>query len=213
MPRRRIASLAGFIVGLAALVVQFSLTIPLRLANGDSLVGAVTYYFTFFTILTNLALVLIYLSELVPAAWLGWFRAPVTRGMLAAAITLVMLFYHFVLAGLWAPEGWFKAADVTLHYVTPSLYVAWWLILQPHGLLRWRDIPMMLAPPLAYLIYAMLRGAIVGEYPYPILEAHKLGYPQVALNVLFVLIGLTVLCALAVSADRLLGKSRAKAIP
>ncbi|MHB1110806.1 MAG: Pr6Pr family membrane protein [Devosia sp.] len=211
MPLSRIAALAGFVIGLAALILQFSLTVPLRLANGDSLVGAVIFYFTFFTILTNLALVLIYLSDLVVGIRLGWFRSPVTRGMMTAAITLVMLFYHFVLAGLWAPEGWFKVADVALHYVTPGLYILWWLIFPPHGTLRFRDIPWMLMPPLVYLIHAMIRGAIVAEYPYPILDAHKLGYPQVALNILLVLAGLVLLCAVAVGIDRLLGRTKAAA--
>lgn len=205
----RIFTVASFVIGLAALVLQFLLTVPLRLGNGDSLVGAVVYYFSFFTILTNIALVLIYLSELLGADSLGWFRSPVTRGMMAAAITLVMLFYHVVLAGLWAPQGWFKAADVTLHYITPMLYLLWWLFVQPHRRLRFRDIPPMLLPPLLYLAYAMIRGTIVGEYPYPILEAHKLGYPQVALNVLFVLVGLALLCAVAVGTDRLVGRRQA----
>ena len=171
------------------------------------------YYFTFFTILTNLALVLVFLSVLIEAAWLVWLRSPVTRGAMVAAITLVMVFYHFVLAGLWAPQGWFKVADVTLHYVTPSLYILWWLAIQPHGMLRFADIPAMLAPPMIYLVYAMIRGAIATEYPYPILEAHKLGYPQVGLNILFVLIGLSVLCLTAIGVDRLLGRGKATALP
>jgi hypothetical protein len=208
MPLSRVAALAGFIIGLAALVLQFSLTVPLRIASGDSLAGAVIFYFTFFTILTNLALVLVYLSDLVRAAWLGWFRAPVTRATMLATITLVMVFYHFVLAGLWQPEGWFKVADVVLHYVTPCLYVLWWLLFQPHGTLRFRDIPLMLLPPAIYLVYAMVRGAIVTEYPYPILDAYTHGYAQVALNIALVLAGLVLLCAIGVGIDRLLGRSR-----
>jgi hypothetical protein len=50
----------------------------------------------------------------------------------------------------------------------------------------------------------MLRGAIAGEYPYPILEANRIGYGAVAVNVLVVLVGLTALCALVVALDRLL---------
>jgi hypothetical protein len=211
MSLSRVTTFAGLIIGLAALVLQFSLTVPLRLTNGDSLVGAVIFYFTFFTILTNLALVLVYLSEFVAANWLSWFRAPVNRGMILASITLVMLFYHFVLAGLWAPEGWFKLADVTLHYVTPCLYILWWLAFQPHGTLRFRDIPLMIVPPAIYLIYAMIRGAIVNEYPYPIIEAQTLGYPQVALNAVIVLAGLALLCFISIGLDRVLGRSRAAA--
>jgi hypothetical protein len=201
---KTIATWIGLVIGLAALILQFSLSIPLRVGNGDSLWGALVYFFTFFTILTNLALVLIYASELWPRQWLNWFRRPATRGMMVAAIILVMGFYHFVLAATWNPEGLSKLADISLHYVTPVFYVAWWVIFMVHGKLKFADIPRMLLPPTIYLIYVMIRGAVVTEYPYPILEAHKLGYTTVAINVLGVLVGLTVLCAIIVAIDRAL---------
>jgi hypothetical protein len=199
---KAIATWIGLTVGIAALLLQVSITIPLRLSNGDTLIGAVVFYFSFFTILTNLALVLIYASELWPRQWLNWFRRPATRGMMVAAIILVMGFYHFVLAATWNPEGWSRVADVSLHYATPIFYVAWWLLFMRHGTLKFGDITKMLLPPTVYLIYVMIRGAIVSEYPYPILEAHRLGYAAVAINILGVLAGLTVLCVIVVAIDR-----------
>ena len=198
------ASWIGLIFGLAALILQISLSIPLRMSNGDNIFGALVYFFTFYTILTNLMLVLIYASDLWPREALGWWRSPVTRGMMAAVMILVCLFYHFFLAGTWNPQGWFKVADVTLHYVTPIFYVAWWVIFQWHGKLKFGDVPVMLLPSTIWLIYAMIRGAIVTEYPYPILEAHKLGYGQVAINIIAVLVGVTLLCAIIVAIDKAL---------
>jgi hypothetical protein len=192
----------GFVVGAAALILQFAITIPLRLSNGDSLGGAVVFYFSFFTILTNLILVLVYSSELWLWPWLGWLRSPVTRAMMAAAITLVMVFYHFVLASTWNPEGLALVADTALHYGTPLIYLVWWIATVRHGQLEWADIPAMLMPPTLYLIYVLIRGAAIGEYPYPILEANHIGYGAVALNVLAVLIGLTALCTLVIAIDR-----------
>jgi hypothetical protein len=198
------ATWIGLVIGAAALILQISLTIPARLANGDTLIGAVVFFFTFYTILTNIMLVLVYVSDLWPRESLSWWRSPVTRGMMAATITLVGLFYHFFLAGTWNPQGWFKVADVALHYVTPVIYVLWWVLFTWHGKLKFSDIPIMLLPSTIWLIYAMIRGAIVTEYPYPILEAHKLGYGTVALNVLMVLAGVTVLCAVVVAIDKAL---------
>jgi hypothetical protein len=201
---KQAATWIGFVFGALALVLQFVLTTQLRLANGDSIVGALIFYFTFFTILTNLMLVLIYASELWPREWLSWFRSPVTRGMMAAAISLVSLFYHFILAETWSPQGLALDCDVLLHYATPVFYVLWWIVFMRHGRLRFGDIPSMLLPSTVYLIYAMVRGAIVTEYPYPILEANRLGYVAVAGNVLMVLVALTVLCAIVVALDRAL---------
>lgn len=198
------ASWAGLLIGAAALLLQFGITIPARIANGHDPLSALIFFFSFFTILTNLTLVLIYASELWPRQWLNWFRRPATRGMMVAAIILVMGFYHFLLAATWNPQGWAKMADIALHYVTPVFYVGWWVLFMRHGTLRWGDIPKMLLPPTLYLIYVMIRGAIIGEYPYPILEANRLGYGAVALNVLAVLVGLTALCALTIALDRAL---------
>ena len=201
---KNIATWIGLIVGIAALVLQFGLSIPLRMSNGDTIFGAVIYFFTFFTILTNIMLVLIYAADLRPRQSLNWWRSPVTRGMMAAVMVLVCLFYHFFLADTWNPQGWFKVADIALHYVTPIFYVAWWVLFTWHGKLKFSDIPVMLLPSTIWLIYAMIRGAIVTEYPYPILEANRLGYGQVAINVLIVLVGLTVLCAIVVAIDKAL---------
>ncbi|HQZ12490.1 MAG TPA: Pr6Pr family membrane protein [Devosia sp.] len=208
MTARGAATLLSLFLGLAALLLQFSLTIPARLANGDSLPGALLFFFTFFTILTNLMLVLIYLSDLARWRWLTWWRNPVTRGMMFGAITLVMGFYHLILAATWDPQGWFKLADVMLHYITPSLYILWWLLFQPKGRLRFTDLGWMLLPPTLWLGWTMLRGAVINEYPYPILEAHRLGYPAVALNILAVLALLLILFTTTIALDRLLAKKR-----
>jgi len=201
---KRAATWIGLVLGSAALILQLVLTIYLRLTNGDNIFGAAIFYFSFFTILTNLALVLIYASELWPRQRLSWFRSSVTRGMMAAAIILVGGFYHFFLAETWDPQGLAQLTDVALHYVTPIFYVLWWILFMRHGLLKFPQIPAMLLPPTIYLIYAMTRGAIIGEYPYTILEAGRLGYGAVAVNVLLVLVALVILSAIIVAADRAL---------
>jgi hypothetical protein len=201
---KRGASWLGLLVGGAILLLQAWLAIMARLGAGDTLIGALVYFFTFFTILTNLMLVLIYASDLWPRAALAWWRSAVTRGMMAAVMVLVMVFYHIMLRSIWNPQGLALLCDVVLHYVAPILYVAWWVLFAPHGRLKFGHIPAMLLPPTIYLVWAMLRGAIAGEYPYPILEANRIGYGAVAVNVLVVLVGLTALCALVVALDRLL---------
>jgi hypothetical protein len=206
MPLGRVVALIGFVLGLGALILQFSLTIPLRMSRGHDLVDALVFFFTFFTILTNIMLVLVYLSEVAGWRWLGWWRSAVTRAMMAGAIALVMGFYHLVLAGIWSPEGLFLLADTLLHYVTPTLYIVWWLVFQPKGNLRFGHVGWMLLPPGIWLAWAMLRGALIEEYPYPILEAHVLGYPQVALNIAFMLALLTVIFVVVVALDQALGR-------
>src|ERR1700750_1801214 len=90
----------GFIVGLGALLLQAYSTLMLRAGQGHDLLSTIVFFFTYYTILTNIMLVLIYLSELTTAGWLNWWRSPVTRGMMAGAIALAGILHHLLLAAL-----------------------------------------------------------------------------------------------------------------
>ncbi len=160
---RTTASWIGLLFGAAALILQFGLAIPLRIGNGDTLIGAMVYFFTFYTILTNLMLVLIYASDLWPRQGLSWWRTPVTRGMMAAVIVLVCLFYHFLLASTWNPQGWAKVADVALHYITPLLYLGWWVVWCSAWHCAGTMSPEMLLPARrsALVAYVEVRGALI----------------------------------------------------
>ena len=200
----RAASWIGFVVGLGALLLQFYVTLGLRAAQGFDFGGTLIYFFTFYTILTNIMLVLVYLSATSGAGWLGWWRSPVTRAMMAGAIALVGIFNHLLLADLQDLSGLSALCDGLLHYVTPAYFVLWWVVLQPKGSLRLADIPVMLLPTLIWLVWAMLRGAITGDYPYPILNAGKLGYGAVGINCIYVFVGLLALYLIVVGLDRVL---------
>ncbi|MBI4048318.1 MAG: Pr6Pr family membrane protein [Devosia nanyangense] len=207
MNPQRVLTLLGFLIGAVGLVLQFAISIPASLSAGRNLADALITFFTYYTILTNLTLVLIYLSDLTKARWLGWFRSARTRAMMAGAILLVMLFYHALLASLWSPEGVAWVADTILHYVTPIFYIIWWWIFADHGKLARRDVPLMLVPSLIYIVWVLLRGAVVAEYPYPVFNVTDLGYPQVLVNIVIVAVVLAVFFACALAADRYLARS------
>lgn len=196
----------GLSLGLVALGLQFSISIPAYLANGMSLPAALVQFFSFFTILTNITITLIYLSALASWSWLSWFRAPKTRAMMTGVMTLVMIFYHLLLRPIWQPEGLFLVCDYLLHYATPILFALWWGLTQRHGTVDYPDAPSMLVPPLVYLAYVMARGALTNAYPYPTLNAFELGYGQVAINVVLVVVGLSILYLITIGIDRALAR-------
>lgn len=199
----RVLQLAGLAAGLIALALQFSLTIPASMAAGRSLFGSVMFYFSFFTILTNIAAVLVHISLLSPTgyAWLPAFANARMRAGVAVAITMVMVVYAAVLAQLWQPQGLSLLCDVLLHYVTPTLFVGWWLTAGADGSTRWTDIPYWLAYPLAYVVYAFARKPFSGEVPYPFLDTATHGVTGVALAVIGLMVLFLVLSAIAILAD------------
>lgn len=206
----------GIVLGIVGLALNYSVIMPAVTTVSEtnpaarSLPDALIYYFSFFTHLTNLGLVLVYLSEMAPGPWLGWFNKPSTRAMMASVIVLVMLFYHVMLAPtLTHLTGVIVYTNVLLHYVTPILYLLWWALFSTHGTLRFVHIPLLLVPPLIYLAYVLVRGALVGEYPYAIVDAGKFGYEQVAINAATLTLAVIILATAVVAADKLLARRRA----
>jgi len=167
---------------------------------------AFVYFWTFFTHLTNLGLLLVYASAYSRARWLDWFRLPQSRAAIGAYILLVGLYYHFMLAPTLTLTGNVAIATWLLHYVAPIAYIVWWAVGSvPHGRLNIGDLPVMLIPGLGYVGFVLLRGSVVGEYPYDILDAGKFGYLQVGMGVLTLLIAVMLFSVKFIAVDRWLG--------
>jgi len=199
----------GAIVGPASLIARTWLTVASRLDNGDTLLGALAFLLTFFTVLTNLMMALCYVAAVSNWTWLSWWNRPFARGLTVGSIVMVSVYYIFFLSGLETFTGIDNVLNIYMHYLAPWLFVLWWLLTAPHGALRYRDAPKMLIYPLVYLIVVMIRGALVHEYPYPVLNADKLGYGQVAVGCLGMLAGFILVYALTVFVDRWLGRLQA----
>jgi hypothetical protein len=206
----RFLQIVGLATGLVGLILQFSISIPASMEAGRGFLGSIVFYFSFFTILTNIGAVLVYISLLSSSgyAWLPAFAGPRMRAGVAVSIALVFIVYATVLARLWQPEGLFLLCDILLHYVTPVLFVLWWLVAGADGRTRWRDISWWILYPIAYLVYALARAPIAGEVPYPFLDVAKNGAASVAIAALAVTALFLVLCIVAVLTDR--GISRLK---
>ena len=103
----RFLQIAGLVIGLAGLVLQFCISIPASMEAGRSLLGSIVFLFSFFTILTNIGAVLVYTSLLSSTgyAWLPAFAGSRMRAGVAVSITLVFIVYATVLAQLWQPQG------------------------------------------------------------------------------------------------------------
>jgi hypothetical protein len=199
----RFIQAAALLAGIAGLALQISISIPARLAAGHSLAGALVWFFSYFTILTNLGAVAVHGASLLHPGR-SFFGSPRVRAGMAVSISLVMLVYVTVLAPLSDPQGLALAADTLLHYVTPVLFILWWLLAGAEGGSRWPDIGRWLTYPLLYAIYALARGQVTGEVPYPFLNAAQNGWTGVAAAVFFIALAFIVLGALAVAFDRFL---------
>lgn len=207
---QRIYEIIGAMIQGFALILQLYLSIETLIDRGNGVWIGIARYFGYFTILTNILVALAFTLPLVQprSQWGRFFAHPNVRTSIAVYITLVSIGYSLLLRHIWNPQGWQLVADRLLHDVSPILYVVFWFLFVPKFTLRWRNLSAWLIYPLGYLIAALIRGAIFNWYPYPFLEADKLGYPRVFLYSMMLFIALCVVGAVFIGIARLLARQR-----
>jgi hypothetical protein len=201
-------------VGWFALGLQYGLTLG---GNPDKSVGELTLnFFSYFTILSNFLVALALTAPAVaPNSRIGrWSLSEGVRAAVAMFIVVVGVVYHFLLAGIWTPQGWSLVGNSLLHYVMPAAFVIDWLAFTPKGRLRWVDPAKWLIPVLIYGGWTLAHGKLSGWWPYWFTDVDQLGLGKVmvyfaGLLVFFLIVGLIV-----VAIDRTFGRrdrSRASA--
>ena len=125
-------------------------------------------FFSYFTILTNILVALsLTFSVFFPASRSGRYcLQPGTQTAIAVYISVAGIIYSIALRKIWHPEGLQVIADRILHDMIPVLYIFYRLIFTPRKILTWTAAFSWLIYPLAYLTYALLRGASTGWFAY-----------------------------------------------
>jgi hypothetical protein len=184
-----VAAIAWF-----GVLLQLYLSLRLAAHSGKSVVDGLVGFFGYFTVLTNIFVALAATLPLFRSSRPGrWFGSAMALGCATTAIAFVGIVYHLLLRNLWAPAGLQWIADMTLHYVVPIALLAYWTIFPPtQKLPLWAPLAWCLYPVL-YIAYALVRGELLGSYPYPFIDVTSLGYPRVLLNSLGLLVVFVVL--------------------
>ena len=196
------------VLGWLGLTIQLYLILVSRWNADASLLGGLVNFFSFFTVLSNTlaATVLTCALNLRISRGQQFFLQPWVSSAIAVSMLVVGLAYSLLLRHLWHPQGWQWLADELLHDVMPLLFVLYWLGCVPKGSLRLAHIGLWVIYPLLYFAYLLLRGDLLGLYPYPFIDVDKLGYPQVFINALGILLGFVVVALGLIAVDRWLGQ-------
>jgi hypothetical protein len=202
------------IAALAAVGVTLNLVMMRDLAEGLS----------YYTLQSNI-IALVYFAFLA-ARTLGKRSVELTpggrtvKGMIMLCVFLTFLIFHFVLRPtlftMGADSGSgsyvFSPGNILVHYVTPLLAVADWLLFDQKGRFRKFDPLIWTAIPWAYLAFAMIRAQFAAfsisgsRYPYFFIDPDQIGPRQVFLNVLLICAGYVILGYLIYAIDRGLSK-------
>jgi hypothetical protein len=184
-----------------SVLTQGALSTQTVLADGGTWARGVWQYLCYFTVLTNIFVVLV----LARAAWKPSDRrglnAPPVELMAVTSIVFVGAVYNILLASLWDPQGLRKYNDDVLHIGAPILFVMFWL-LRPRGELSWRDGLFAALWPFGYAIYGLTRGAVDGFYPYFFMNPAEMSWPSILVNMTGLVSAFLVAALLLVGLDR-----------
>lgn len=215
LPRVANERIARIAFGLTSAIVTFGLALQLGLSitappgdgSFESTSDRIVNYFSFFTVLSNITVAVttgLLAGRLERTSTL--FRTLRLDGVIAIAVTGVV--FHLTLSDLQELTGWNAVADFILHTLSPILTVLGWLLLGPRRQINRRIVLAAVIAPVAWLAYALIRGAVVNDrfgndyYAYPFMNVQKHGYPVVLANVVLVAVLFLVIALGALALDR-----------
>lgn len=162
----RVLAAAAIIVAIAGQFVQSWSMVPDRLSF-------VVNFFSFFTILSNALTSIV----LLIGAWYAFTRAadpPWYNLVRACAVTYMattFVVYNLLLREISLDQAttvpW---SNEILHVWAPLYVIVDWVLAPGRRHIEWRRLWTIAIFPLAWAAYTLIRGAMVGWYPYPFLD-------------------------------------------
>ncbi len=163
--------------------VMFWYVQRVSLASFGEFFSTTVTWISFFTNITNVLIVVMAVSLLFGNGRLHqWFSSPIVQSALCLYIFFVGFTYWLLLGDPSSIEGlnrWIP--EILTHTLSPILGVVYWIRVIPWGHLKWRYAVIWLAYPIAYLVYWLIRGPIVNDYPYFFIDVNSQGYAGVAM--------------------------------
>ena len=182
---------AGAAAIVAAIVAQLVRSIRNTVDAGGEVGVMLVNFFSFFTIESNvLAVISLVIGAVVVAAGRSETAAfTVFRLVAVTYMTVTLIVYNLLLRGIELPQGqtvpW---SNEILHVVGPLLIIADWLFAPGRHRLEWNRVWAVVVFPIVWAAYTLIRGPIVGWYPYPFLNPgnSENGYLSVAFYVILI---------------------------
>lgn len=179
----RVLAAAAIIVAIVGQFVQSWSMVPDRLAF-------VVNFFSFFTVLSNALTAIV----LLVGAWFAFTRTAdpdwynLVRACAVTYMATTFVVYNLLLREISLDQAttvpW---SNEILHVWAPLYLVADWVLAPGRRHVEWRRLWTIAIFPIAWAVYSMIRGAIVGWYPYPFLDPDiepGVGYGGVAVYVI-----------------------------
>ena len=185
--RLAFAALSAYTLGYAC---NSASTPPVGVGTAD--------FFSYFTILSNIAATVV--LALGGFALLRGRRSRMpdrVRGAVVAYMTITGIVYAVVLQPGQEVQlqPWI---DDVVHRLMPAFVFVDWLAVPPRRTMSYSVVSSWLAFPAAFVLYSLVRGAVVHWYPYPFLDPRVDGYLHVAAESFVIASSIVLICLVVV---------------
>jgi hypothetical protein len=169
-----LARISAALAGIVALVARFIYGLGFHtFVSAD--------YFGYLTMQSNIALVAVHavggglaLRGRDETRRFSTLRCAVTCFVLVAGVVFGILASQAPTLGYRLEVPW---SDQVLHFFLPTFTLVDWLVSPGRQPVRWRTLALIVGYPVVWGIGTVLRGRMVGWYPYFFLDPAQAGYP------------------------------------
>ncbi|WP_247628747.1 Pr6Pr family membrane protein [Microbacterium croceum] len=106
--------------------------------------------------------------------WLTVALALVLTWTITAGLVFALLVWQADVRGIRIDVPW---SDQVLHFWLPACTAIAWVLAPGHRSVPWRVIPATLVYPLVWGLFTMIRGPLIGWYPYYFLDPRQVSGP------------------------------------
>jgi hypothetical protein len=172
---RRTAGLLRIAVAVAAVV---ALVFDVKYTLGFSTFSTVNYflYFTFQSNLVNvLVLVVTGTRMLRPTRHRALAAAGTVRGIVTTYVIVSGIVFGTIVTQASSHQYRIEVpwSSQVLHFWIPAYLILDWIVGVGRPRLRWRTVPISLGFPVVWGVFTLVRGALVGWYPYFFLDPNQ----------------------------------------
>lgn len=201
----RASAVAAFRVFFAGLTVV-AIVVQLASLASKGTLNPVNY-FSYFTIDSNLIATGVLVAAALHRDRASTPRLDLVRGGAVVYMSITGIVFTLLLSNTDVDTA-IPWVNSVVHELMPLVMLADWLTTPPAARLRLRHGLLWLSFPLVWIVYTIIRGAIVNLYPYPFLNPANGGYASVAVYCVAILIAMLVVSALVVVLANAAGSGR-----
>ncbi len=154
-------------------------------------------YFSYFTIDSNLIAVAVLVAGAVTRSGGDSRHLDIVRGGAVVYMSITGVVFTLLLSNTDVDTA-IPWVNTVVHELMPLVILADWLLAPPKARLSMRQGVLWLSFPLMWIVYTLIRGAIVNHYPYPFLDPANGGYASVAAYCVGILVAMLSVCLITI---------------